>query len=407
MVRVHTIREHQTLVPGPTLSREEIADLDEFARTVLKRSDGNLAASNHVGVVTTRRGTVVEILPKIDLDNGPDASHERTRRLFLQMLRCWRRLAAQLPQSDIRAMSRFPMLEFFVRQFLNHLTVLMRSGLARRYVTIEENLPYLRGRLLFREHTRENLCNRARFYASHDEFSINRPANRLIRRALVDLQPRVRDAGNLQLLRQAIVAMANVPPSQNIPGDWRAHHVDRSMRHYHQVMQWLELFLFNRGLATYSGTYANVSLLFPMEQVFEDFVTASFRRHQRRFAVVPQGPRKHMATIKGRKAFWIKPDITLQDQGDVIFVLDAKWKRVDSTTDDPKHDIRQDDLYQLHAYGARYDCKAVALIYPKSQTFRVPLSYRFFDDMALLALPFDVSQPERSVAGALQALESP
>ena len=178
MVRVHTIREHQTLIPGPTLSREEIADLDEFARTVLKRSDGNLAASNHVGVVTTRRGTVVEVLPKIDLDNGPDASHEQTRRLFLQMLRCWRRLATQLPQSDIRAMSRFPMLEFFVRQFLNHLTVLMRSGLARRYVTIEENLPYLRGRLLFREHIRENLCNRARFYASHDEFSVNRPANR-------------------------------------------------------------------------------------------------------------------------------------------------------------------------------------------------------------------------------------
>ena len=179
------------------------------------------------------------------------------------------------------------------------------------------------------------------------------------------------------------------------------------MRHYHLVMQWLELFLFNRGLATYSGAYANVSLLFPMEQVFEDFVTASFRRHQRRFAVVPQGPRKHMATIKGRKAFWTKPDITLQDQGDVIFVLDAKWKRIDSTTDDPKHDIRQDDLYQMHAYGACYGCKAVALIYPKSETFRTPLSYRFFDDMPLLALPFDISQPERSVAGALRILENP
>ena len=33
-------------------------------------------------------------------------------------------------------------------------------------------------------------------------------------------------------------------------------------------------------------------LLFPMEQVFEDFVTHSFRRHQERYTVTAQGPQK-------------------------------------------------------------------------------------------------------------------
>ena len=406
MARVYTVREHETLVPGPALSREDIADLSEFARKVLKRSDGNLAASSYVGVVTTRRGAVLEILPKIDLDDAVDPPHERTRQLFLQMLRFWRRLAPQLPQSDIRAMSRFPMLEVFVRQFLNHLTAVTRSGLARRYVTAEENLPYLRGRLLFRDHLRENTSNRARFYASRDELSINRPANRLIHRALVDLLPRVRDDGNQQLLRQALIAMADVPLSHNVPADWRAHHVDRSMHHYRSVMQWVELFLFNRGLATYSGPHANISLLFPMEQVFEDFVTASFRRYQRRYAVARQGPRRYMATIEGRNAFATEPDIALQEKNNVVFVLDAKWKRVHSGTDDPKHGIQQADLYQLHAYGARYDCKAVALIYPKSRSFGRQLHYRFFDNTALLAIPFDVTQPEKSVCRTVQALKN-
>ena len=41
---------------------------------------------------------------------------------------------------------------------------------------------------------------------------------------------------------------------------------------------------FGHGLATYSGPHASRALLFPMEEVFEDFVTAAFRRHQRRFA---------------------------------------------------------------------------------------------------------------------------
>ena len=407
MARVHTVREHETLVPGPALSRDDIADLSEFARKVLKRSDGNLAASSYVGVVTTRRGAVLEILPKIDLDDDAvDPTHERTRRLFLQMLRFWRRLAPQMPQSDIRAMSRFPMLEVFVRQFLNRLTAVTRSGLSRRYITVEENLPYLRGRLLFRDDLRENTPNRARFYGSHDELNVNRPTNRLIHRALVNLLPRVRDDGNQQLLRQALIAMADVPLSHNVPADWRAHHVDRSMRHYRPIMQWVELFLFNRGLATFSGPHANISLLFPMEQVFEDFVTASFRRHQRRYTVSRQGPRRYMATIDGRNAFATEPDIALQQKDNVVFVLDAKWKRIYSGTDDLKHGIEQADLYQLHAYGARYNCKAVALIYPKSRSFGVQVHYRFFDSTVLLAIPFDVTQPEQSVSGTVQALEN-
>ena len=65
--------------------------------------------------------------------------------------------------------------------------------------------------------------------------------------------------------------------------DWRAHRIDRSMSHYRPVMQWVGLFLFNRGLATFSGMNRNVSLLFPMEQVFEDFIADSFRRYQQRY----------------------------------------------------------------------------------------------------------------------------
>ena len=217
---LHTIREYDRLEPGDVLNSRDIAELAGFARRVLGRADGNLAATNHVGVVTTSRGAVLEILPKIDLDQA-DPSHERTRRSFLRMLRTSRRLGTQMPRSEIRAMSRFPMLEAFVRQFLNELAILFRNALARRYVPVEENLPVLRGRLLFKEHLRANACDRTRFYAAYDELSVDRPANRLIRRAVQDLSGRVRDSGNRQLLREAAIAMADVPPSRNVAADWR------------------------------------------------------------------------------------------------------------------------------------------------------------------------------------------
>ena len=403
MSRVVTVREHDSLA-GSGLGDEDLAELRHFARDVLKHVDGDMAASSYVGMVTTRRGSVLEILPKIDLGESDDTPLERTRHVFLDMLRTWRRLPAQLPYSDIRSMSRFPMLDVFVRQFLRMLAPIARNGLARRYVNVEENLRYLRGRIVFGSHLRENASNRTRFYTSRDELSVNRPANRLIHTALNRLASRVRNPANRQLLREALAAFDGVPLSADANADWRAHHIDRSMNHYRPVMQWVGLFLFNRGLATFAGINRNVSLLFPMEQVFEDFLVDSFRRHQQRYAVVPHGPRLAMARIGDDSVFSTMPDIALRAGGEVRLILDAKWKRVDATTDDPKHKIHQSDVYQLYAYAKRYRCEVVALVYPRNEFFPRPLRYRFFDGVRLLAIPFDVTEPQSSVARAIGEL---
>ena len=402
MHAVRTFREHEQFVG---LSEEDRADLSEFARKVLKRKDGDLAASNHVGVVTTRRGTVVEILPKIDLGSESETdANETTRRLFLRMLRCWRRLGETLPDSAIRAMRRFPMLEVFVHRFLNDLAALARGGLARRYVPVEENLPCLRGRILFREHVHENLVNQARFRVTYDELSVNRPANRLIHSTLIKPTPRVSSSQNRQSLRELLAVFSDVPRSADFLDDWRKHHIDRSMHQYGPVMSWVRLFLFNQGLATFSGVHANLSLLFPMEQVFEDFVSHGFRRYQTDFAVIRQGPQRTMTSIGNRNAFMMKPDLSLRDGNRIAFVLDAKWKHIDALGRDPKHGIDQDDLYQLYAYAKAYECNLVALVYPRTQAFRRPLHYRFFDRSELVCLPFDVQDPEGSVQTSVRTL---
>ena len=405
MSRILTVREHQSLASSG-LDKSELGELADFARGVLKQPNGDLAASKFVGMVTTRKGTALEILPKIDLDHEAGDQIERTRQVFLEMLRPWRRTPKQLPDSDIRSLSRFPMLEVFVRQFLNRLTALVRGGLARRYVPVEENLPYLRGRLLFHDHLRENASNRSRFYTSHDDLSVDRPANRLIHTALQTLVPRVHEQTNRQLLHQCLIALADVPPSQNPLADWHRHHIDRSMSHYKAVMQWVYLLLFQQGLATYSGSNANLSLLFPMEQVFEDFLVASFRRHQEQYRVISQRLRESMAmaTIDNQNVFSTQPDITLQAGDQTRFILDAKWKEIDATIPDRKHGIAQADVYQLHAYAARYGCSAVALVYPRNANFKSTLRYRFFDGPALLAVPFDLTQPQESVRRTLEEL---
>ncbi len=427
MPRICTVREHDEFKLDDTLKKQDLRDLEALQRESSAsaangtakpvfgwKRNGRLTAGNHVGVLTTKRGTVVEVLPKIDFGTRPDKDNEITKQHFLKMLRCHRglRKAAQLPESSISNLRRFPMLEAFVRQFLGNLNVLARGGLARRYITVEENLPYLRGRIQFPEQIRNNLADRARFFVAHDELSVNRPANRLIHSALAKLRPQVQNGENRQLLRELTAAFADVPPAVNLHGDWREHRVDRSMRHYGPVMQWVGLFLFNRGLTTFAGDHVNLSLLFPMQEVFEDFVTHSFRCYQRNYPVTPQGPRKYLSAINGSHAFQMKPDISLRRGNRVLFILDAKWKRINGFSSNLKHGIDQADMYQLCAYGNRYRCSTVALVYPQTREFTSPLRYRFLggaernDGLTLLCLPFDVTKPKESVEKAIRWLRA-
>lgn len=408
----YTIQEHESFDRG-TLHQADFEELKIHASKspVFQRTgSGGVAAANYVGIFTTRRGTVVEILPKIDLAGGRGSDYETTRRLFLRMLQCWRRFerVPTLSQSGIRAARRFPMLEVFVRQFLDGLNTLTRGGLAKRYIPVEENLLYLRGRLLFREQIRENLVNRARFHVAHGELSVNRPANRLIHSALAKLKLLVRDTENRRLLRLLgqLMEVAEVPQAANPQADWQRHRVDRSMPHYGPVMQWVGLFLFGHGLATYSGRYRNLSLLFPMEHVFEDFVTHSFRRWQSGYRVAAQSPQKPLARIEDQPAFMMKPDISLRKGDRVAFILDAKWKEIDALSEDPKHGVNQGDLYQLYAYAKGNGCDTVALVYPRAQTFTSELRYRLLDDVTLLCLPFDVASPQESVESSMQLLKA-
>ena len=409
------VKEHQEL---KGLSPDDQQDLEKFAlenqadeednyRPVLQLSNGKLKAQNYVGIIETHKGTVLEILPKVDFVEDEDKEKTKTKWYFFQMLRDWRGFkSAQFNASHINAVRRFNMLEVFVHLFLNNLVLLTQRGLARHYQSEEDNQPYLRGRILFPQHIRENVANRARFYVGYDEFSANRPANRLIHSTIHKLMGSVRQPRNQQLLHQLRISFSDIPQSAHFESDWMQHRVDRSIQHYDEVMQWVGLFLFNHGLTTFAGKHVNQTLLFPMWEVFEDFVTANFRRYQKDFFVYKQRPQKPLACIGGKGVFYMKPDISLTKQDDVKFILDTKWKQINEESSDLKHGISQADMYQLFAYGKKYGCKRIALVYPKTEQFREMLRYKFDEKLSVYCVPFDVTEPQGSVEEILNHLKN-
>ena len=404
-------------IPLNAVTNLELDDLKQFAlenqidgqgnyRPVLTMKNNRLYAQNFVGIIETKNKTTIEILPKIDFTDSEN--DENTKKIFLKMLRTWRGTRmAQLNQTNIKDMQHFNMLDIFIRLFLDELVLLTKRGLARNYHAVEDNIPVLKGRILFTQNIRTNIVDRSRFYVEYDEFSANRPANRLIHLTIDELILKTKHTENLKLLDQLKINFIEVPKSINLHDDWTKHKVDRSMRHYNTVMQWIKLFLFGHGLTTFKGKHLNHSLLFPMEEVFEDYVTYAFKRYRKIYSVETQGPRKNLAKINCDKVFWMKPDISLLSSSNPNIVLDTKWKRINQKNDknNKKHGISQSDMYQLFAYGKKYKCSSVGLIYPKTKDFYSTFHYVFDKELKLFCFPFDVVDPDNSVKTIIEHLQ--
>ena len=93
-----------------------------------------------------------------------------------------------------------------------------------------------------------------------------------------------------------------------------------------------------------------------------------------------QHSEKHL--VENPRSFRLMPDIFLEDK----FIADTKWKIIKS-----KDDILQADLYQLYAYGKKYNCGKLYLIYPKIDgATQEPINFKYDDKMQLEILYFDL-----------------
>jgi 5-methylcytosine-specific restriction enzyme subunit McrC len=348
------------------------------------RSKGKdfITVSNYVGVIELRDHTTIEILPKIHLP-GEGSSVEATRRIFLRMLRTLRDSPfASIDQAHLKS-RRFPVLEVFISAFLNELELLCKRGLKQYYVNISENSPFLKGRIDFPGHLRNNLVNRERFYISYDIFSQDIPHNRIIRSTLDHLSKLSRLPSNQTTIRSFIWIFDKVNPSSSYHSD--LSHIDgsksRLYQHYDKVLRWARVFLLGESFTNFRGNNLNRAILFPMERIFEDYVAAMFRRHCTDYEVIAQDRRHHLVEQhKGGRKFRLRPDLVLRKEGQVKFVIDTKWKIIDETAPERNYDISQADMYQLFAYGKKYSGSTqpiLMLIYPAHERLTRELVFEY------------------------------
>ena len=355
---------------------------------------------NQVGLIRTRTGQQIEILPKLSrLDSA-----EQSRQILIQMLMTLQ----DSPFSEAVAadldVHRMPLFELLLRYYLDQVATLVRRGIARSYVRREGNLSQLRGRILIRENIRRNVANAAKFYCEYEEFMADRPINRLIKNGLRITASLTSLPRNQQLCRELLDWFEEV----EFPRDWRLEfrqiRWDRNVRHYRKAIPPCRMLHERLNPLTRQGSNRAIAMLFPMEQVFEDYVGDCLRRQFATCRLESQKQGRYLVDDHaGRPIFALRPDFVVH-LPDRLVVADAKWKMIDAGDRANKYGISQADMYQLYAYAKRIltgaESSEVWLVYPAHDRFRRPLpDFEFeVDGSRLRVLPLELLSRELVVS---------
>ena len=373
------------------IDKKDFGDIENF---ILKNSDENapflrissgvggkfIQARNYVGVLQTKSGLTIEILPKIADKN--DA--ERSKAVFIKMLKTLRNFPFKSSNLASLKTQNLPLLEIFISMFLSELEALVKKGIKSDYVALEENLNFLKGKLNINEQIKRNSIHKERFYVGYSEFLSNIKINRIIKTTLKFLYKKSNSSKNQQKIRELLFIFDEVLECEDYKNFFAKLVMNRQVKHYEQTLLWCKIFLLNNSFTPHKGDDLAFALLFDMNALFEsyvgDFIKKSFPE------AILQHSEKHL--VEDPKSFKLRPDIFLKGK----FIADTKWKIISS-----RDDISQADLYQLYAYGKKHECDKLHLIYPKIDDIRQKtMNFRYEDEMWLEILYFDLEKDENN-----------
>ena len=359
----------------------------QYLKITTKNGFGKvLQAQNYVGVIQTKDGTTIEILPKIK-----NATTEKSKDILIKMLKTLKNSPFKnLSVANLKS-SKIPLFEIFISMFLEELTVLVRNGIKSDYISKEENLKFLKGKLKISEQIKYNTIHKERFFVQYEEFISNRVENRLIKTTLKFLYNKSKLNKNQQRIREFLFVFDEIEISHNIKTDFSKIKLNRQMKDYQQVLLWCKTFLFENSFSPYKGNDIAFALLFDMNLLFESFVYSYLKKSSNFQDIKSQDRTHHLAYENGIGRFRLKPDIVING-GKII--ADTKWKIL--SEDKAYNGVLQDDMYQLYAYGTKYDnCEKIYLIYPFDELI-IKNSYNYFKnkELKLDILFFDVYKKE-------------
>jgi 5-methylcytosine-specific restriction enzyme subunit McrC len=308
-----------------------------------------LTPGSRVGAVVLE-DLAIEIVPKLSIQ----------RVLFLVSyspgLAKWgdRPFAMTIPDSLVEAI---------IPIFAQHVERALRRGVLQGYRTEEDALMGVRGRVRFDDQVRRRFGILLPVEVRFDDFTEDILENRLLKAALAALGTlRLRSESSRQSLRRFnhvldLVSLQTYDARHVPPVNYT-----RLNEHYRNAVEWARLILRYAAAEVRHGKAVGTTVLFDMNDVFEDFVRVALREElqvtPREF---PSGGDCPSLFLDRAHRIALEPDLSWWSAQGCRFVGDLKYKAVNVAG------VKHPDLYQLLAYVTASGLSSGLLVYASGE----------------------------------------
>lgn len=372
-MRYHKISvfEHQQLYVGQQGFKQSHLDallkLNEY-------HDGNyfepiakgIKFNQYVGIIQVD-GLSIEINPKAD-KNDDDL---KWKGVLLKMLQACGKIKAKSSGAANVKRQHLNLLEIYFELYLKEIDILVHKGLIKKYRKQNRNTKALKGKLEFAGNIRHNIIHKERFYTTHQVYDSNHLLHQVLQKALTIVSQftkgtRLQDATNRIQLNFPEVDNRSITAKQ-----LNTIQLNRKSNSYKTAIDLARLIILNYSPDISSGKEKMLSLLFDMNQLWEEYILRKLQKACENTDIEVSGQES--------KPFWgansLKPDIVLR-KGSKTYIIDTKWKRPQ------KSSASVNDLRQMYAYCRFWNAEKAMLLYPGETSENKFKSYKT-DDYSL------------------------
>lgn len=239
--------------------------------------------------------------------------------------------------------------DYLVWTLVYECNTLLRRGLLKSYVTHEENLSYLKGKIILKNQFQNDMRKKVGFHCEYDELEFDNIENRIILQTLIQCR-KIAINSELKkevfkLIEQFSGIIQKVPITVDDIKIVRGAYTRQNI-YYEDSHIICEMIIENKGISDFYNDKENQSFSVPffvdMNKVFEDFVTKLFEVYY--FDKLFSQRKQKAWDVQDAKNIKMIPDIILENKNKEITIIDVKYKEK----------LSVNDLYQIGFYIHEY-----------------------------------------------------
>jgi 5-methylcytosine-specific restriction enzyme subunit McrC len=255
-------------------------------------------------------------------------------------------------------------LEALIFLFANYTLESLNNSPHFAYEEITEEMAFIRGKIAMQPYIQHNL-SKGRHHLVHctyEPFLYDNQFNRIVKYTCKMLLQTSNVQANRDLLQNILFLLDEVADVYCTAADCSKVKVNRLYPENGTITNMCAAFLSNHAYTDGSSQNQNLSILLPMEIIYEQYIAGFIVKHFPNLKAKPQASGEYVA-LTGEKldqpVFRMKHDILLPGK----MIIDTKYK-FRYSNDDLKGGVSQQDVYQLITYCYKRSIKKGILLYP-------------------------------------------